>query len=106
MAKLLGGIGSDIVVILAGLKQPIDTYFASHQDDLQHWGQVWEFPDYSLEELTALCIGRLRKVQLWWDAAFEANLPAYIVKERNDAGGHFKNAWLIERKVVLTILEN
>ncbi|MFZ4616510.1 MAG: AAA family ATPase [Rectinemataceae bacterium] len=105
LAKLLGGIGNDIVVILSGLKQPIDEYFAAHQDDHQRWGQVWDFPDYSLEELTALCIGRLRKVQLQWDSAFEADLPAFIAKERNDAGGHFKNAWLIERKVALTILE-
>ena len=105
LAKLLGGIGSDIVVVLSGLKQPVDEYFSSHQDDLQRWGYVWVFPDYSLEELTALCIERLRKVQLQWDSAFEADLPAYIAKERNDAQGHFKNAWLIERKVALTILE-
>lgn len=80
----------DLVVILAGYKERMETFFRSNPGMSSRIAHHIDFPDYSREEL--LAIARLMLGQMQYRMSEEADraLEEYIGKRRGQA--HFANA--------------
>jgi probable Rubsico expression protein CbbX len=80
----------DLVVILAGYKDRMETFFRSNPGMSSRIAHHIDFPDYTPEELLAISRLMLRQMQYRTSAAAEEALREYIEKRR--AQPHFANA--------------
>jgi probable Rubsico expression protein CbbX len=80
----------DLVVILAGYKDRMDTFFRSNPGMASRIAHHIDFPDYSEGELYAIAALMLAKLDYRLDAGAEAALSEYIAKRRAQA--NFANA--------------
>ena len=80
----------DLVVILAGYKDRMDTFFRSNPGMASRIAHHIDFPDYSEGELYAIATLMLAKLDYRLDAGAEAALSEYIAKRRAQA--NFANA--------------
>jgi probable Rubsico expression protein CbbX len=80
----------DLVVILAGYKDRMETFFRSNPGLSSRIAHHIDFPDYTPEELLAISRLMLQQMQYRTSAAAEAALREYIEKRR--AQPHFANA--------------
>jgi probable Rubsico expression protein CbbX len=80
----------DLVVILAGYKQRMETFFRSNPGMSSRIAHHIEFPDYSGPELHAIAQLMLKRMQYQLNPQAEEALKAYI--ERRQMQPHFANA--------------
>jgi probable Rubsico expression protein CbbX len=80
----------DLVVILAGYKNRMDTFFRSNPGFSSRIAHHIDFPDYSGAELECIAAGMLERMQYRFDAAATAAFSEYI--ERRQGLPHFANA--------------
>jgi probable Rubsico expression protein CbbX len=80
----------DLVVILAGYKDRMETFFRSNPGMSSRIAHHIDFPDYSPEELVAIAQLMLQQMQYRVSAQAAAALQEYIEKRR--AQPHFANA--------------
>jgi hypothetical protein len=72
----------DLVVILAGYKDRMDTFFKSNPGRASRIAHHIDFPDYSEAELYEIAALMLAKLDYRLDAGAEAALREYIAKRR------------------------
>jgi len=72
----------DLVVILAGYKDRMDTFFRSNPGMASRIAHHIDFPDYSEAELYEIAALMLAKLDYRLDAGAEAALTEYIAKRR------------------------
>jgi len=80
----------DLVVILAGYKDRMDTFFRSNPGMASRIAHHIDFPDYSEDELYAIAALMLDKLDYRLDADAEAALHEYIAQRRTQP--NFANA--------------
>ena len=80
----------DLVVILAGYKDRMDTFFQSNPGMSSRIAHHIDFPDYSVDELLRISLKMLEQQHYRFDAGTEAVMRAYL--ERRIAQPHFANA--------------
>ena len=80
----------DLVVILAGYKDRMETFFRSNPGMSSRIAHHIDFPDYTPEELLAIARLMLEQMQYRLDREGDAALREYIEKRR--AQPHFANA--------------
>jgi len=80
----------DLVVILAGYKDRMDTFFRSNPGMASRIAHHIDFPDYSGAELYEIAALMLAKLDYRLDAGAAAALSEYIAKRRTQP--HFANA--------------
>jgi probable Rubsico expression protein CbbX len=80
----------DLVVILAGYKDRMDTFFRSNPGMTSRIAHHIDFPDYTESELYEIAERMLSKLDYRLDGAAEAALHEYIALRR--AQPHFANA--------------
>jgi len=80
----------DLVVILAGYKDRMDTFFRSNPGMASRIAHHIDFPDYSEAELYEIAALMLAKLDYRLDAGAAAALAEYIAKRRTQP--HFANA--------------
>jgi len=80
----------DLVVILAGYKERMDTFFRSNPGFSSRIAHHIDFPDYGAEELELIAEGMLERMQYHFDAAAAGAFHEYI--ERRQRQPHFANA--------------
>lgn len=80
----------DLVVILAGYKDRMDTFFRSNPGMASRIAHHIDFPDYTDRELFEIAEVMLRDMHYRLDAAAEDALHAYIARRK--ARPHFANA--------------
>ena len=80
----------DLVVILAGYKDRMDTFFQSNPGFHSRVGHHLDFEDYTLEELIAIAELMVERQQYRFDAASRAAFREYLVRRMRQP--HFANA--------------
>jgi probable Rubsico expression protein CbbX len=80
----------DLVVIVAGYKERMDTFFHSNPGLHSRIGHHLEFPDYTLDELMAIADLMVTRQQYRFDAASRDAFNEYL--ERRMRLPHFANA--------------
>ena len=80
----------DLVVILAGYKERMETFFRSNPGFSSRIAHHIDFPDYSAGELGLIAAGMLERMQYHLDAAAARAFGEYI--ERRQRQPHFANA--------------
>ncbi|HEY6451406.1 MAG TPA: CbbX protein [Steroidobacteraceae bacterium] len=80
----------DLVVILAGYKERMDTFFRSNPGFSSRIAHHIDFPDYSAAELGSIATGMLERMQYRFDAPAAAAFGEYV--ERRQRLPHFANA--------------
>jgi len=80
----------DLVVILAGYKERMDTFFQSNPGFHSRVGHHLDFPDYTLEELMAIAELMVRKQHYEFDGDSRAAFREYLVLRMRQP--HFANA--------------
>jgi probable Rubsico expression protein CbbX len=80
----------DLVVILAGYKERMDTFFRSNPGFSSRIAHHIDFPDYSSTELSSIAGGMLERMQYRLDPAAAIAFDEYI--ERRQRLPHFANA--------------
>jgi probable Rubsico expression protein CbbX len=80
----------DLVVILAGYKDRMDTFFQSNPGFHSRIGHHLDFPDYTLDELLAIAELMIRKQHYTFDAESRAAFRDYLVLRMKQP--HFANA--------------
>jgi probable Rubsico expression protein CbbX len=80
----------DLVVILAGYKDRMDTFFQSNPGMSSRIAHHIDFPDYSVDELLHIAGKMLDQQHYRFDAGTDAVMRAYL--ERRIAQPHFANA--------------
>jgi probable Rubsico expression protein CbbX len=80
----------DLVVILAGYRERMDTFFRSNPGMSSRIAHHIDFPDYTPQEL--LAIAQLMLAQMQYDLSGEAELALRDYIERRRALPHFANA--------------
>jgi len=80
----------DLVVIVAGYKERMDTFFHSNPGLHSRVGHHLEFPDYSIDELMAIADLMVTRQQYHFDAASRAVFNEYLVRRARLP--HFANA--------------
>ena len=80
----------DLVVILAGYKNRMDTFFRSNPGMSSRIAHHIDFPDYSVDELVSISHLMLSQMQYRLSPAADAAFREYI--ERRKARPHFANA--------------
>src|SRR6266705_4049678 len=80
----------DLVVILAGYKERMNTFFQSNPGFHSRVGHHLDFPDYSLDELMAIADLMVRKQHYAFDAEARAAFREYLVLRMRQP--HFANA--------------
>jgi hypothetical protein len=80
----------DLVVILAGYKERMETFFHANQGFRSRIAHHIDFPDYSLDELMAIAELMLAKQQYAFDAEARETFRSYL--ERRMTQPHFANA--------------
>ena len=80
----------DLVVILAGYKDRMDTFFQSNPGFHSRVGHHLDFPDYSLEELIAIGELMVRRQHYTFDESSRAAFREYLVLRMRQP--HFSNA--------------
>jgi probable Rubsico expression protein CbbX len=80
----------DLVVILAGYKERMDTFFRSNPGFSSRIAHHIDFPDYSSAELGSIAGGMLERMQYRLDPAAALAFDEYI--ERRQRLPHFANA--------------
>ena len=80
----------DLVVILAGYKDRMDTFFRSNPGFSSRIAHHIDFPDYSAAELGSIAAGMLERMQYRFEPAAAAAFDEYV--ERRQRQPHFANA--------------
>jgi len=80
----------DLVVILAGYKERMDTFFQSNPGFHSRVGNHLDFPDYTLEELMEIAELMVHRQHYDFDAAPRASFRDYLVLRMRQP--HFSNA--------------
>jgi probable Rubsico expression protein CbbX len=80
----------DLVVILAGYKQRMDTFFRSNPGFSSRIAHHIDFPDYSSGELERIAAGMLERMQYNFDAQAARAFHEYV--QRRQRQPHFANA--------------
>ena len=80
----------DLVVILAGYKDRMDTFFQSNPGFHSRIGHHLDFPDYSLDELVAIADLMIRRQHYEFDGPSRAAFREYLELRLNQP--HFANA--------------
>jgi probable Rubsico expression protein CbbX len=80
----------DLVVIVAGYKERMDTFFHSNPGLHSRVGHHLEFPDYSLDELMAIADMMVTRQQYQFDAASRDAFNEYLARRMKLP--HFANA--------------
>src|SRR6185437_4103776 len=80
----------DLVVILAGYKNRMDTFFRSNPGMSSRIAHHIDFPDYSVEELVAIAHLMLEQMQYRLGPEADSVFREYI--ERRKVRPHFANA--------------
>jgi probable Rubsico expression protein CbbX len=80
----------DLVVIVAGYKERMDTFFHSNPGLHSRVGHHLEFSDYSLEELMEIAALMVTRQQYRFDAASRDAFREYLVRRMRQP--HFANA--------------
>jgi probable Rubsico expression protein CbbX len=80
----------DLVVILAGYKDRMDTFFQSNPGFHSRVGHHLDFPDYSLEELISIGELMVRRQHYTFDEASRVAFREYLALRMKQA--HFANA--------------
>jgi probable Rubsico expression protein CbbX len=80
----------DLVVILAGYKDRMDTFFQSNPGMSSRIAHHIDFPDYSVDELLQISLKMLQQQHYRFDAGTDAVMRQYL--ERRVAQPHFANA--------------
>ena len=80
----------DLVVILAGYKDRMETFFRSNPGFSSRIAHHIDFPDYSADELGQIAGGMLERMQYHFDGAAARAFDEYIM--RRQALPHFANA--------------
>lgn len=80
----------DLVVILAGYKDRMDTFFSSNPGMASRIAHHIDFPDYSEAELMQIAQLMLRALSYDFDASAEAAFTQYVTLRRQQP--HFANA--------------
>ncbi|HPR38667.1 MAG TPA: AAA family ATPase [Spirochaetota bacterium] len=96
--------GDDIIIIMAGMKEPLDKYFEENREDKQRIGHIFDFNNYSEDELLQIALMKLQSYQ--FRVADEAMEPLrdYIRVTMYSGKSEYKNGWLIERDIIPKIL--
>jgi len=81
---------ADLVVILAGYKERMDTFFRSNPGMSSRVAHHIDFPDYTAEELLAISRLMLERMQYRFSPQADEVFREYI--ERRKARPHFANA--------------
>jgi probable Rubsico expression protein CbbX len=87
----------DLVVILAGYKERMDTFFASNPGMSSRIAHHVDFPDYSAAELLQIAALMLDRLNYRFDAAAEEAFAEYIARRMQQP--HFANARSIRNAI-------
>ena len=87
----------DLVVILAGYKERMETFFQSNPGFHSRIAHHLDFPDYTLEELMAIADVMLAQQHYAFDDASRRAFREYL--ERRMAQPHFANARSVRNAV-------
>jgi probable Rubsico expression protein CbbX len=80
----------DLVVILAGYRDRMDTFFRSNPGFSSRIAHHIEFPDYSVPELCSIAIGMLERMHYHFDDAAQRAFEDYVARRARMP--HFANA--------------
>jgi probable Rubsico expression protein CbbX len=90
LLQVMEGSRDDLVVILAGYKDRMDTFFHSNPGMASRIAHHVDFPDYSEAELYEIAALMLAKLDYRLDAGAQAALRDYVARRR--AQPNFANA--------------
>ncbi len=96
--------GDDIIIIMAGIKEPLDKYFDENREEKQRIGIFFDFPEYSAEELHQITMLKLETYSYKVDEKAVEKLRDYVRAAVYSGKSEYKNGWLIERKIIPEIM--
>ena len=102
--RSLDTAGDDIIIILAGIKEPLDKYFDENREEKQRIGIFFNFTDYSAEEIHQITLLKLETYSYKVDDAAAEKLRDYLRSLVYSGKSEFKNGWLVERKIIPEIM--
>ncbi len=90
MLQVMENNRDDLVVILAGYKERMDTFFQSNPGMSSRIAHHIDFPDYEPDELMAIAHSMVGQMHYQFDAQSERAMEDYIAHRRGQP--HFANA--------------
>ena len=102
--RTLATAGDDIIVIMAGIKEPLDEYFDKNREEKQRIGVFFDFTDYSAEEISQITLLKLGVYSYKVDEEAAERLRDYVRTVVYSGESEFKNGWLVERKIIPEIM--
>ncbi|HPF07774.1 MAG TPA: AAA family ATPase [Spirochaetota bacterium] len=98
--RSLNTAGEDIIIIMAGLKEPLDKYFDENREEKQRIGLILEFDNYSSEELSQIALLKLKHYRYNISEDAVENLKDYVRELMYSGKSEYKNGWLVEREII------
>ena len=96
--------GDDIIIIIAGMKEPLDKYFEENKEEKQRIGMILDFSNYTEEELLQITLKKLKSYQYKITEKAVEILQDYIRISMYSGKCAYKNAWLVEREIIPRLL--
>jgi SpoVK/Ycf46/Vps4 family AAA+-type ATPase len=93
------------VCIIIGNNEGFETFFRGYGTDIQRV-RIFDFKDFSLEELTLILVKKLRNRSISFDPALKKHFAYYISERMSDPSCEYKNGWLIENDIIPGIDKN
>lgn len=104
IVKAMTTAGDDIIIIMAGIKDPLEKYFDENREDKQRIGLILDFDNYSEDELLQIALIKLRSFSFTVSDDAVELLREYIRVTMYSGKSEYKNGWLIEREIIPKIL--
>ncbi len=98
--RSLNTAGDDIIVIVAGINDPINEYFEKNKDEKQRIGLFFNFLDYSAEELVQITLLKCQSYKYIFNDDAVEKLKDYVRETMYSGKSEFKNGWLVEREFI------
>jgi SpoVK/Ycf46/Vps4 family AAA+-type ATPase len=93
------------VCIIIGNNEGFEIFFREYSTDIQRV-RIFDFKDFSLEELALILMKKLRSHGINFDPALKKHFMYYISEHMSDSSCKYKNGWLIENDVIPRIDKN
>ncbi len=95
--------GEDIIIIIAGMKDPLNKYFEENREEKQRI-LLFDLEDYSADELLKMTLIKLSKSSFHVTEVAVERLGDYIESVMYSKSCEYKNGWLVVREVIPKVL--
>lgn len=105
--SLLTGLSenrADTIIILAGIKKTVDEFFRNNSE-LIDLVDIFDFPSFTDEELSVILKEKLIEAGFIFNKDVENSLQECISVVRNDKNCIYQNGWIVEKEILLKLLE-